>query len=783
MFFRTISFKDPDYGTNASDLFVGLCNYKAQLGLDLYKVAECNRTTRDKDLESFHHGLLLGLALSGITINCVVIVYWIMTFRRFRNSVNIFNLSLVVVDLMDCFVVPIMIQNDFGKLFMTLNTCKFLLFVHNTATVARPLFLMFLWVSRYQSVVVRSTTKNKTHVTSAQALCTFLAVVASVFSAVPGLMFCGVGTLNWGDEHSNNTLPNTTTTVTTPTTTSAAFNNSVTGGAVVGTCGIKFESFKRSYVSVRMTFMQILMWTFAPLCVVSVTNLLMIQMLHKNRFNKKSKPVLILLAQMVSFLLAESPFTITVLSNLATPVGDNCSDNLAKENLAVATHAFTGAHLSTDPLLYVILGVSIKKIYEQFRSGNLWKTEREARRIQATSQSRLDRLSCGGTSPKSRRPTAGSTGRSHQLCYVNTAVTDPFGTASPGAARRNHNNKNTPRPAIPTSAEEAERVFGTTGRDPVGHGPAEGQTEEDDDCVFERAPAGEEEGLSSSCEYGKQQNRGHGTSGGIGSRFVGRAATVVWSSRSRSFFRRPRPRSTSTTTTVSVTTPTTTTTTDSSSLSSSCRSDLPSPPHVASHPYKLLNASGLDLFIETECPPVPCQTETWEEEESEGGDESSGDAKDARCSRGRQEIITHAPDRYGNYSAQEHRRKQKKQKRCQRRATTSYNKKSEADQQHEEGGFVGYPRADELLPGERRALVTGTVILTTTTGAITTIGTPTTKGLLLPPNLTDGDDDDLGEPGRPLITRPGTTTTTPEEQEITATFQTPDEVETDQTDV
>ncbi|UVZ34354.1 G protein-coupled receptor-2 [Elephant endotheliotropic herpesvirus 3B] len=758
MFFRTIDFKNPNYGTNASDLFVGLCNYKAQLGLDLYKVAECNRTARDRDLESFHHGLLLGLALSGITINCIVIVYWIMTFRRFRNSVNIFNLSLVVVDLMDCFVVPIMIQNDFGKLFMSLNTCKFLLLVHNTATVARPLFLMFLWISRYQSVVVKSTTKNKTHVTSAQALCTFLAIAASIFSAVPGLMFCGVGTLNWGDdEHINSTVLPTTAAATSSTTSSTI--SAANGGEIVGTCGIKFEYFKRSYVSVRMTFMQILMWTFAPLCVVSVTNLLMIQMLHKNRFNKKSKPVLILLAQMVSFLLAESPFTITVLSNLATPVGDNCSDNLAKENLAVATHAFTGAHLSTDPLLYVILGVSVKKIYEQLRSGNLWKTEREARRIQATSQSRLDRLSCGGgtSSPKSRRPTAGSTGRSHQLCYVNIAVTDPFGTvSSPGASRR----KNTPRPPIPTSAEEAQRVFGA--------GSAEGQREEDDDCVFERTPA-EGEDVSSSYEYRKQNTTDHGSSRPAGRR----AATVVWSSRPRYFFRRPRPSSTSTTTTISVTTPTTTTTTDSSSLSSSCRSDLPSPPYVTSNPYKLLHASGLDLlFTETERPPVPCQTETWEEG-SEGGDDSS-DAKDARCSRGRQEIITRALDRYGNYSTPGHRRKQKKQKRCQRRATTTHNNKrgDDDDRDEEKDAFGDHRRPQQPPPGEHG----GTAIVTTSGTAVL--------------NLTrDDEDDDLVEEAGLLFTRPGTATPTTTRSprtsvdEITVTIQTLSGAETDQTDV
>ncbi|QOE74412.1 G protein-coupled receptor-2 [Elephant endotheliotropic herpesvirus 3A] len=779
MFFRTIDFKNPSYGTNASDLFVGLCNYKAQLGLDLYKVAECNRTTRDRDLESFHHGLLLGLALSGITINCIVIVYWIMTFRRFRNSVNIFNLSLVVVDLMDCFVVPIMIQNDFGKLFMSLNTCKFLLLVHNTATVARPLFLMFLWISRYQSVVVKSTTKNKTHVTSAQALCTFLAIAASVFSAVPGLMFCGVGTLNWGDDqHINNStvLPtnNTSTTAATlATTSSSASSANGGGGEIVGTCGIKFEYFKRSYVSVRMTFMQILMWTFAPLCVVSVTNLLMIQMLHKNRFNKKSKPVLILLAQMVSFLLAESPFTITVLSNLATPVGDNCSENLAKENLAVATHAFTGAHLSTDPLLYVILGVSVKKIYEQLRSGNLWKTEREARRIQATSQSRLDRLSCGGgtSSPRSRRPTAGSTGRSHQLCYVNIAVTEPFGTvSSPGASRR----KNTPRPPIPTSAEEAERVFGASGSAAKGQG-----REEDDDCVFERTPA-EGEDVSSSYESRKQSPATTTTGHGSGSRPAGRrAATVVCSSRSRYFFRRARSSSTSTTTTISVTTPTTTTTTDSSSLSSSCRSDLPSPPHVTSNPYQLLHASGLDLlFTETERPPVPCQTETWEEEGSEGGDDSS-DAKDARCSRGRQEIITRALDRYGNYSTPGHRRKQKKQKRCQRRATTTYNNSKRGDDNDD--GFGDHRRPQQPPPDEQRHR--GRAIITTTTSGTAVL------------NLTrDDEDDDLVEEAGLLITRPGTSTAAAAEtsitrsprtsaDEITVTIQTLSGVETDQTDV
>ncbi|AHC02784.1 envelope glycoprotein UL33 [Proboscivirus elephantidbeta5] len=387
MFFRKIKFDDAEKG-NTSAIFVGLCDYKTQLGLDLYNVTWCNRTDRDRDATSFHHGVLIGTAISGLLINCLVILYWLATWRRFKQTAHLFNINLVIIDVLDCMAVPMMVQNDFGNLNVSLEMCRALLLIHHGAFVARPLFLMFIWISRYNSLVINSITKSKSSVKWHQVLCTTVAWGVAGFSAVPSLMFANIGTVlsdgGWVNG-SNETA-------------AKVYERSRT----YGTCGIPFMAFDRSYVSLQMTFVRILMWTLTPLCVLCVTNILIVKMLHQNKFKRKVKPMLILLAQMVSFLLTEMPFTVTVFSNLATPVERNCSVSIDKENAALVTHAFTVAHLSTNPLLYVILGVSVKTLYRELRTGQLWKTNKEARRLQASSCTRLDRLS-GSTTPQASR--------------------------------------------------------------------------------------------------------------------------------------------------------------------------------------------------------------------------------------------------------------------------------------------------------------------------------------------------------------------------------------------
>ncbi|AGE09911.2 envelope glycoprotein UL33 [Elephantid betaherpesvirus 1] len=389
MFFRKINFDDPERG-NSSAIFIGLCDYKAQLGLDLYNVTWCSRSSQDRDTTSFHHGVLLGTAVSGLIINFLVILYWITAWRRFKQIAHLFNVNLVIVDLLDCMAVPLMVQNDFGNINVSLGTCRALLLVHHGAFVARPLFLIFIWISRYNSLVIRSTTKTMSHMQWHQIFCTAVAWGVAVFSAVPSLIFANVGTvLSGSGEGGNNSSSKTSEDI---------YQRSDSRG----TCGIPFAAFDRSYVSLQMTFVRLLMWTLTPLCVLCVTNILIIKMLHQNKFKRKVKPILILLVQLIGFLATEVPFTVTVFSNLATPVDRNCSANIGKENVALITHAFTVAHLSTNPLLYVILGVSVKTLYREFRTGQLWKSNKEARRQQASSCSRLDKLS-GSTTPQSSR--------------------------------------------------------------------------------------------------------------------------------------------------------------------------------------------------------------------------------------------------------------------------------------------------------------------------------------------------------------------------------------------
>ncbi|UEH20490.1 G protein-coupled receptor 2 [Elephant endotheliotropic herpesvirus 2] len=417
MFFRKIKFEDPEKG-NASAIFIGLCDYKTQLGLDLYNVTWCNRTDRDRDATSFHHGVLIGTAISGLLINCLVILYWLAAWRRFKQTAHLFNINLVIIDVLDCLAVPMMVQNDFGNLNVSLETCRALLMIHHGAFVARPLFLMFIWVSRYNSLVIKSTTKSKSsNLKWHQVLCTLVAWGIAGFSAVPSLMFANIGTVlpDGGGEKSNRT--------------EEVYQRSVT----YGTCGIPFLAFDRSYVSLQMTFVRILLWTLTPLCVLCVTNILIVKMLNQNKFKRKIKPILILIVQLVSFLATEMPFTVTVFSNLATPVERNCSANIDKENVALITHALTVAHLSTNPLLYVILGVSVKTLYRELRTGQFWKTDKEARRLQASSCTRLDRLS-GSTTPqaiRSNRTNRGGGGVSGAL-LTETVVEDcVFTTPTP----------------------------------------------------------------------------------------------------------------------------------------------------------------------------------------------------------------------------------------------------------------------------------------------------------------------------------------------------------------
>ncbi|UEH20600.1 G protein-coupled receptor 2 [Elephant endotheliotropic herpesvirus 6] len=414
MFFRKINFNDPDNG-NTSAIFIGLCDYKAQLGLDLYNVTWCSRSSQDRDTTSFHHGVLLGTAVSGLIINFLVVLYWITAWRRFKHIVHLFNVNLVVVDLLDCVAVPLMVQNDFGNINVSLGACRALLLVHHGAFVARPLFLIFIWISRYNSLVIRSTTKTISHIKWHQILCTTVAWAVAVFSAVPSLIFANIGTvLNVNDEMQN---------------ISELSKNIYERSYSRGTCGIPFVAFDRSYVSLQMTFIRLLMWTLTPLCVLCVTNILIIKMLHQNKFKRKVKPILILLIQLIGFLATEVPFTVTVFSNLATPVDRNCSANIDKENVALITHAFTVAHLSTNPLLYVILGVSVKTLYRELRTGQLWKSNKEARRQQASSCSRLDKLS-GNTTPQPSRSVRAPLTEDCVFVATNTSITTPTTASS-----------------------------------------------------------------------------------------------------------------------------------------------------------------------------------------------------------------------------------------------------------------------------------------------------------------------------------------------------------------